>query len=108
MVKDFKSSETNYLKNYFLCNSNNILKIWSGIRSIINISKVKVDFTSTLNENGKTINNPPAIANIFKNFFVNLDKNTGKDIPPGNCSPASFLKGTYSKAMFLSSVMINE
>jgi len=34
--------------------------------------------------------------------------NTGKDIPPGNCSPASFLKETYSESMFLSPVTANE
>ena len=102
VVKDIKVSKTNYLKNYFLCNSNNIKKIWSGFRSINNISKVKADFIPTLNENGKVIGNPSAIANIFNNFFVNVGVNTGKDIPPGNCSPASFLKGTYSESMFLS------
>ena len=108
VVKDIKASKTNYLKNYFLCNSNNIKKIWSGIRSIINISKVKADFIPTLNENGKVIDNPSAIANIFNNVFVNVGLNTGKDIPPGNCSPASFLKGTYSESMFLSPVTPNE
>ena len=34
--------------------------------------------------------------------------NTGKDIPPGNWSPASFLKGRYSESMFLSSVTPHE
>ena len=69
---------TSYLKNYFLCNSNNVKKIWSGIRSIINISKVEADFIPTLNGNGKIIDNPSAIANIFNNFFVNVGKNTGR------------------------------
>ena len=109
VVKDIKASKTNYyLKNYFLCNSNNIKKIWSGIRSIIDISKVKADFIPTLNENGKVIDNPSVIANIFNHCFVNVGLNTGKDIAPGNCSPASFLKGTYSESMFLSPVTPNE
>ena len=37
-----------------------------------------------------------------------MGKNTGKGIPPGNCSPPSFLKGTYSESMFLSAVTSNE
>jgi len=37
-----------------------------------------------------------------------VGKNTGKDIPPGNCSPASFLKGSYSESMFLSPVTSNK
>ena len=73
MVKDIKTSKTNYLKKYFLCNSNKyIKKIWSGIRSIINISKVKADFIPTLNENGKIMDNPSAVANIFNYFFVHV------------------------------------
>lgn len=108
VVTNIKASKTNYLKKYFLCNSNNIKKIWSGIRSIINISKVKADFIPILNENGKVIDNLSAIANIFNNFFVDVGINTGKGIPPGNCPPASFLKGTYSESMFLSPVTPNE
>ena len=34
VVKDVKASKSDYFKNYFLCE-----KIWSGIRSIININK---------------------------------------------------------------------
>jgi len=37
-----------------------------------------------------------------------VGKNTGKDIPPGNFSPTSFLKETYSESMFLSPVTSNE
>ena len=56
------------------------------------------------------IDNPSAIANTFSNFisFCYVGKNTGKDIPPGNCSPVSFLKGTYSQSVFLSPVTSNE
>ena len=50
VVKDIKASKADY---FFLCNSNNIKNIWSGIRSIINTSKVKANFIPTLNENGK-------------------------------------------------------
>ena len=54
-------------------------KIWPGIRSIINISKVKADYIPSILESGKTVDNPCAIANIFNNFFVNVGKNTDKD-----------------------------
>ena len=64
-VKDIKIFKSNYLKNYFLCNRNNMRKIWSGIRSIINVSKVKADYIPTLLENGKFIDNPSAIARTF-------------------------------------------
>ena len=70
-------------------------KIWSGIRSIINISKVKANFIPSILESGKTVDNPCAVANIFNNFFVNVGINTNKDIPNGNCCRAFLLKGTF-------------
>ena len=80
-------------------------KIWSGIRSIINISKVKADYISSILEGGKTVDNPCPIANILNNFFVKVGKNTDKDIPCGNCCPTtSFLKGNFPDSMFLSPV----
>ena len=80
VVKDIKLCMSNYLKNYFLCNRNNMRNIWSEIRSIINVSKGKADYIPTLLENGKLIDNPFAIARAFNNVFVNVSKNTNKDI----------------------------
>ena len=65
-------------------------KIWSGIRSIINISKVKVDYIPSILESVKTVDNPCTTAKIFNNVFVNVGKNTDKDITRGNCCPTSF------------------
>ena len=79
-------------------------KIWSGITSIINVSKVKVDYIPTLLENGKLIDNPSAIARTFNNFFVNVGKNMDKDISHGSHCPTSFLKGNFPDSMFLSPV----
>ena len=104
VVKDIKICKSNYLKNYFLCNRNNMRKIWSGIRSIINVSKVKADYIPTLLENGKLIDNSSAIAGTFNNFFVNVGKNTDKDISHGKYCPTSFLKGNIPDSMFLSPV----
>ena len=87
-----------------MCNKNNKKKIWSGIRSIINISKVKADYIPCILESGKTVDNPCAIANIVNNFFVNVGKNTDKDIPCWNCCPTYFLKGNSPDSMFLSPV----
>ena len=54
IVKDIKLCKSNYLKKYFLCN-NNMRKIWSGIRSITNVSKVRADYIPTLLENGNLL-----------------------------------------------------
>ena len=83
-------------------------KIWSGIRSIINASKGKADYIPTLLENGKLIDNPSAIARTFNTFFVNVGKNTDKDISPGSYCPTSFLKGNFPDSMFLAPVTSNK
>ena len=85
-------------------------KIWSGIRSIINISKVKADYIPSILESGKTVDNPCAIANIFDNFFVNVGKNTDKDIPCGNCCPSMFLSPVTSVEVdsYISQMDINK
>ena len=70
-------------------------KIWSGIRSITNISKVKANDIPSILESGKTVDNPYAIANIFNNFFVNVGINTNKDIPNGNFCRTFLLKGNF-------------
>lgn len=95
LSKDVKVSKSGYFKNYFLLNKNNMKKICSKIRSVIDISKVKADYIPSILESGQTFDNPCAIANIFNNFFVNAGKNTDKDIPRGNCCPTSFLKGNF-------------
>ena len=69
VVKVIIISKSNYLKDYFLCNRNNMRKIWSGIRSIINVSKVKSDYIPTLLENGKLIDNPFF---LFIFFYLNI------------------------------------
>ena len=45
-------------------------KIWSGIRSIINISKVKANYIPSILESGKTVDNPCVIADTFNNFLL--------------------------------------
>ena len=102
VVEDVKASKSDYFKNYFLCNKNNMKKNWSGIRSFINSGKVKADYIPSILESGKPVDNPCAIANIFNNLFVNVGKNTDKDIPCGNCCPTSFLKDNFPDSMFLS------
>ena len=53
-------------------------KLWSGIKSIINIKKCPNSLVSALNEHNITIDNLQDIANIFNNFFVNVHKLTEK------------------------------
>ena len=66
VVKHIKASKSYYLKNYFLCNRNNVKKIWSGTRSIINISKLKL----TIFPSFKKVANLLTIPVPFPTFLI--------------------------------------
>ena len=69
-------------------------KLWSCIRSILNIVKCRNSYiTSTLNNN-KSVDNPKYIANIFNNLFANVGKTMEKGIPREIHSPSSYFRVT--------------
>ena len=108
VVKDLKDSKFSYFNQYFSLNKRNIQKLWSGIRSILNVGKCKNSYITSILNNNKPVDNPKYIANIFNNFFANVGKTTEKGIPRGNHSPSFYLRGNYSGSIFLSPVTSHE
>ena len=68
-------SKKEYYTEYFEENRNNSKKVWEGIRSIVNINKMKSNCINQLNVNGDIIDNPKEIVESFNNFFVNVGPN---------------------------------
>ena len=108
VVKDLKDSKTSYFNQYFSLNKHNMQKLWSGIRSILNVGKYKNSYVTSILNNNKSVDNPKDIANIFNNFFANIGKTTEKGIPRGSHSPLFYLRGNYSRSIFLSPVTSHE
>ena len=86
-------------------------KIWFGIRSIINISKVKADYIPSILENGKTVDNPdsmflsPVTSVEVDSYISQMDNN--KSIGP--CSiPVPLLKILKTYISPLISSLIND
>ena len=50
-------------------NKYNMQKLWSGIRSIINVGKCKNSYITSILNNNKSVDNPNDIVNIFNIFF---------------------------------------
>ena len=67
-------------------------KLWSGIRSIINVGKCKHSYMTSILSNNKSVHNPNDIANIFNNFFANVGKTTERGM--GSHSPLFYLRVT--------------
>lgn len=81
IVKDLKDSKSSYFNQYFSLNRYNMQKLWSGIRSIINVGKYKNSYITSILSNNKSVDNPNDIANIFNSFFANVGKTMEKGIP---------------------------
>lgn len=50
IVNDLRNNKTKYYNNFFLSNKTNMTKLWSGIKSIININKNPINSITTLKE----------------------------------------------------------
>ena len=70
VVNGLKTSRISYYNQYFAEHKNNMKKLWSGIRSIINVKNNRLNNISQIVQNGKVIKNPQDIA--FNQYFVNI------------------------------------
>ena len=96
-------SKASYFYNYFQQNSNNMKKLWSGIKSVVSIKK-----SSNLNvinklkdSNGNITSDPVVIAGIFNKFFVNVSHDITKNIPRSNKSPVDFMGDRVGNSFLL-------
>ena len=69
-------SKTNYYKNYFESNWNNMKKIWTGTKSFLTIKNISVDIPKSISVDGTNISNPIAISNVFNSCFSSVAKKT--------------------------------
>ena len=91
--REIKRSKNIYYIQHFEENNNNIKKIWSGIKEIVNIKNTISRKLTQLNVNGKTIGNPKEITTNLNDFFVNIGPSTELNIPKAvNINPKIFLK----------------
>ena len=77
---------------------NNIKKVWTGIKSIININKCKNSYIPSLYDKHKI--NLQDVANIFDHYFVNVGKKTEKNILKLSRLATSYLTGDYTNSIF--------
>ena len=85
-----KKSKSNYYKQYFRTNMNNIENTWKGIKSIITIKNFYSDMPKSLFCSGSTTTNKVVISNIFNNYFATIAEKQKKiSIPHLNISLSS-------------------
>ena len=78
--------------------------LWSGIRSIINVTSNVGISISSLDQNGVKVEEPKTMANIFNNVFVNKAHKINEKIPRISKSPLDYLSCKNSNSFFVSLV----
>ena len=83
--------------------------LWSGIISIVNVkTKSQLSRISHLPKNGKQVDDPVEMANMFNNYFVNVGGNIDKSIPRTRKSLMDYLLKRIPNSIFLAPVTERE
>ena len=102
VVSEQRKEKRNYFLKYFEKNKTNMKKLWTGIKSIVNVkAKNQLSQISYLTDNGVRITDPVKIANMFNQYFVNVGSNIDKSITRTRKSPLDFLRNRNVNSMFL-------
>ena len=109
VVAEQRKSKIDYFQKYFETNKTNMKMLWSGIRSIVNMkTKSQLSQISHLLENGKQVDDPVKMANMFNNYFVNVGGNIVKSIPRTRKSLMDYLHNRIPNSIFLAPVTERE
>jgi len=100
-----RRSKTNHFANYFDIHSNNVQKIWQGVRDIISLKSSKSLKPISLKINGAVTSNPIDIANSFNSYFSSIAESIRSQVPPSSKHFSSFLKGSNRDSMFLTPIL---
>ena len=101
VVFEIRKRGNDYYNNYFNAHKNNMKKLWSGIRSIINVSSKSGYCISQLIQDGKEIDDPKKMANIFNKFFVNVSQKVTSGISRTRKCPLDYRKQRNDRLLFL-------
>ena len=99
-----RRSKINYFSGYFHQNSNNIRKIWQGVRDIISLKTSSTAKPISLEIDGTVTSEPLLVANHFNSFFSNVADTIRSKIPVSEKHFSAFLKHPNLKSIFLSPV----
>ena len=88
-----RQSKKDYYNQYFTANTNNLQKIWKGIKEIINIKTKYYSHPTCIIENRKTRTNPKEIADTFNKYYTSVaEEILNKRKYEGNIQHTDYLK----------------
>ena len=101
VVSELRTNRAAYYNQYFLTHKDNLKKLWSGIRSIINIKHKTTLNISQLVMDDTVVTDPKHIASAFDRYFVNVPQQVDKAIPRTKKSLIDYLKDRNGHSIFL-------
>ena len=96
-----RRSKTNHFTRYFLHNSNNMQKIWSGVRDVINSKSSNSSDPISLSIRNSISSKPEEVANHFNDFFTSVADSLRSKLPQSNSHFSRFLKNRNQNSIFL-------
>ena len=103
---ELKESKAQYFHTYFSINSQNVKKLWSGIKSIISHKSFSSSSINKIKDkDGNVTSDPSKMSNIFN---VNVADGITKTIPLTRKSPLDYLSGRMRNSLFLAPVTLIE
>ena len=90
IVSELRSSKIKYCNQYFTDHKSNMKKLWSGIKSIINIKNNRLHTISQIVHNGQIINKPTEMEDVFNHYFVNIASKIDDGISQTRKSPLDY------------------
>ena len=92
-----RQSKKDYYKQYFTENTENLQKIWKGIREIINIKSKNYTQPTCIIEKNQTITEPKQIADSFNKYYASVAEEIIKERKyEGNKSHTEYLSHHHS------------
>ena len=102
-----KQEEKLYYQSQILANKNNLKKVWTIIKHIIN-KRRNVKTSDKFIQNNKIITDPKEIANGFIDYFVNIGPGAASKINTSATSCQSYLPASFNYSFFLQPTCENE
>ena len=103
-----KTAEKNHYANVIEKSKNNLQKMWSILKSIINRNKKKSIQSKFRLNNGTVITDGLQISEKFNDFFTGIGPSLAKKIPEQTVSPDQYLGDRLLNSIYLSPVTENE
>ena len=61
-----------YFKNYFIKYKTNVIKVWPGIKGIINVKGENINCPTSIEVDGSIITDPMTISGNFNDYFTSM------------------------------------